>query len=536
MLIESDDLDYRLIDTAFAAQEEASSNWYELEKIYNNIVDEKLCKALEDAGRSHIFVPIARDTVLIKRSIFSSSFMINQFALNISRRGEEDSEAARQLRIACKYYWEKSDPFVEINKAMLRMLILPVGVLQLFYDEKKDTYVIEEKNPMDIAFDPEAKNHNDVQYVVHRYFKSAKDIKKIIDADRRKKGNKKFYNRLKGFREFFKKPYDKRTFEPFKRYELKEILIKEDGYWLCKTYYENLLIRVARFYENPFCWGFSREKLSSVDPATREKQVMVYGESEIDLIKEHVKAINKRRNQHSDIVEEQINPSLYIGTGAKVNASHLKRGPGHKIPVGDVNQIRERRAPTTMGIHDDLSMYESDIEKTSSVNGNQRGVTSTSDRRAIGAIALLNSQSSTRLEEQITTANNTLFSHLAKNFVKKVFRNVSSETLRSLGIEEPMIGRDFYKEGDAFDFVVKVDFGSDNKRNERYANLMEMIQAAGQFQNVNPETVDAMFEEAARIKLGDESRLVEKMMQDADVNTAGAEAAAEPPPTLGGAI
>lgn len=533
MRIESDDLDYGLISTAFEKQKVASKDWVELEKIYNNIADEKLCKALEEADRSSIFVPIARDTVLIKRSIFSSSFLINQFALNITRRGDEDSEAARQLRIACKYYWEKSDPFIEINKAMLRMLILPIGIVQLYYDAKRDNYVVEEKNPMDIAFDPDARNHNDVQYVVHKYYKSAKDIKKILDADKNKKQRKKFYNKLKDFREYFQVPYDRRTFQPFERHEFQEILIKEDGYWLCKTYSNDQLVRVVRFSENPFCWGFTREKLSSVDPSVRENQIMTYGESEIDLIKEHVKAINKRRNQHSDIVEEQINPSVYIGQGAKVNASNLKKGAGHKIPVGDVNQIQERRAPTTIGLHDDLQMFENDIDKTTSVSGNQRGVTSTSDRRPTGAIALLNAQSTTRLEEQITTANNTLFSHLAKNFVKKVYRNVSSETLMSLGIEEPIIGQDFYKEGDEFDFIVKVDFGSDNKRAERYAALMEMIQAAGQFQNVNPATVDSMFKEAARIKLGDESELVDELTTE---GAAGQGAAAVPPPTLGGGI
>jgi len=533
MLIESDDLDYRLIETAFSRQEEASEGWAELERIYNNVAEEKLCKALEDLDRSNIFVPIARDTVLIKRSIFSSSFMINQFALRISERGEEDSERARQLRIACRYYWERSDPFIEINKAMLRMLILPVGITQLWYDPKRDKYVIEERNPMDVAFDPDARNHNDVQYLAYKYRKSAKDILKIIRADAKKPKKKRFYNHLKNFEEFFHVSYDPKTFDPFRRYELKEIYIKEDGYWLCKTYYENIILRVARFYDCPFQWGFSRERLSSVDKAVREKQVMVYGESEIDLIKEHVRAINKRRNQHSDIIEEQINPSVYVGQGAKVNPKNLKRGAGNKIPCGDINQIKERRAPTTMGLHDDMQMMEDDIEKTSSVNGNQRGVTSTSDRRPTGAIALLNAQSSTRLEEQITTANNTLFAHLAKSFVKKVYRTVSSETLESLGIEEPMIGRDFWKEDDPFDFIVSVDFGSNNKRMEQYAAILESLQMLGQFQNIDTGKVEELAKKALQIKLGDDADIDEIFASDAGMGEVEEQAV---PPTAGGAI
>ena len=518
MLIESDDLDYQLIDAAFSAQKEASHNWVELERIYRNIVDECLLEDAKKFNRNVVSMPIARDTVLIKRSIFSSSFQIDNLPLSISKLGEENSEAARQLRIACAYYWQKADPFVELNKAMLRMLIFPIGIVFDYWDVQRKRYVIEECNPTDVAFDYEARNNNDVQYLVYRYRKSAKEIRNILLSDAKKKKKNRFYNKIEnGHIEFFKTVYDKRTFKPFERYELKEIYIKESDGWLCKTYYPdgNLLLRVVKFKECPFKWGFMREKLSSVDDGLREKEIMVYGESEIDFIKEHVKLINQRRNQHFDIVEEQINPSVYIGQGAKVNPAHLKRGAGSKIPVGDASQIKERRAPSTMGLHDDLALLKEDVETTTSVNGLYKAQTSASDRRATGAIAMLSSQASTRIEEQIMTANRTLFSHVAKSFVKKVYRYVDSDTLIKLGIEEPVIGVDVDDKED-FDFVVSVQFGSDMKRDKIFNTYMQALQALGQFNEVNPMYIEKLIKGAMEAKLPDDFKVDDDLFNSSD--------------------
>lgn len=505
MLIEVTDLDYRLIDQAEQAQRTASAGWKTLEDIYRNVSDPEMAQKAKDLNRSYDWSPIARDTVLIKRSIFSTSFQIKAFALSIEALGDESEEAARQLRIASEYFWKKSQPFVELNKAMLRMLVFPVGITYQYWDREKQRIVLEECNPMDVAFDPEARNASDVNFVTYSYRKTGKDIRHTILSDKKTEKKKRFYNKLKNFEEFFGLAFDPLTFEPFKRYTLKEIYIKTRNGWLCKTYYpdKNILIRVTKFAECPFQWGFAREQLSSVDAATREKQILVYGESEVDYIKEHVEALNKRRNQHADIVEEQINPSTYVGTGAKVNPHDLKRGAGAKIPVGDIKQIQERRAPTTMGVHDDLAMLKDDIETTTSVNGLYKAQTSGSDRRATGALALLSSQSSTRIEEQIMTANDTLFSHVSKSFVKKVYRYVDDETLLMLGIEEPMIGAD-HPGQERFDFAVSVDFGSTADRQEKYAAYMEGLATLGQFQNVNPVYAEKLLNKALSIKLGDD--------------------------------
>lgn len=268
-------------------------------------------------------------------------------------------------------------------------------------------------------------------------------------------------------------------------------------------------MREVKFESLPFQWGFALEQMSSVNAQKREKQIMAYGKSVISKIAYHIREINQRRGQHSDILEKQINPDVFVGAGAEVNVKSLDMGPGTKIPVQDVNQILNRPVPTTMGLQDDMEMLKKDIETTVGVNSILQGETSSSDRRGLGALAMLNSQSSTRVEEMIAMANYTLFSHVVKAFVKSVYRNIDSDILIQLGVTEPMIGRDFNSE--PFDLVVKVDFGSEAKNLERYADLTQIVQLLGQFPNINHEEVMKLIREAVRIKLGDESETFKRL-------------------------
>ena len=431
----------------------------------------------------------------------------------IDKVGDEDDEIARQLRIACEHYWEISEPYLEISKAFLSMLIFPIGIISQYWCPIKQRPVLNQENPVDLAFDPSATNPSDVQFVCYKYRKTARDMYNRLKSDKSKKIKDRFYNKVKDMTEFFPY-YDPATFEPFKRYELEEIYIRVLDGWLCKTYSREmgLHLRTVKFKTLPFQWGFALEQLSSVDENRRGKQIMAYGKSVIANIEFHIKEINQRRSQHSDIIEKQINPDVFVGAGAEVNTRQLDKGPGTKIACQDVNQIRERQAPPTIGLHDDMNMLKKDIETTIGVNSILQGETSSSDRRGLGALAMLNSQSSTRVEEMITMANQTLFTHVVKNFVKSVFYNVDSDTLRSLGISEPAIGREF--SNDRFDLVVKTEFGSEAKNLERYGDIMQIVQLLGQFPNANPDEVMKLIEEGVRLKLGEKSESFKRLFKE----------------------
>jgi len=413
MLVEHDDLDYALIQSSFDKMSEHIEDWKRYENLFHTVGDEMQSKRAKKKRRANKVVPIGHDVIKIIRSIFTTSFLSNKFPIVIEKVGEEDDERARQLRVACEHYWQLSEPFLEVSKAFLSMLVFPVGIVSQYWCPIKQRPIINQENPTDIAFDPSATSPSDVQFVCYRYRKTARDIYQKMKSDKSKKLSDRFYNKVKDMREFFPY-YDPATFEPFKRYEIEEIYIRVSDGWLCKTYSRELglYLRKVKFKTLPFQWGFALEQLSSVDENEREKQIMAYGRSVIANIEFHIKEINQRRSQHSDIIEKQINPDVFVGAGAEVNTRQLDKGPGTKIACLDINQIKERQAPTTVGLHDDMAMLKKDIETTVGVNSILQGETSSSDRRGLGALAMLNSQSSTRVEEMITMANQTLFNHI----------------------------------------------------------------------------------------------------------------------------
>jgi hypothetical protein len=496
MIIDNEDLDYRLIGSSFSVLEGHREEWKKFENLFETITDEKQKEKAKRKKRANKVAPIGHDVIKIIRSIFTTSFLSNKMPMVIEKLGSEDNERARQLRIACAYHWGKSQPYLELSKAFLSMLIFPIGIISQYWCPLRKKQIINYENPINVAFDPVATNPSDVQFVCYKYRKTARDIYSKM------KEQKQFYNKIESIAEFFPS-YDTATFEPFRRYELEEIYIRVQSGWLCKTYSSEmgLHLRTVKFERLPFQWGFALEQLDSVDEIKQENQVMSYGKSLIGSIEFHIKEINQRRSQHSDIIEKQINPDVFIGAGAEVKPSLLDKGPGTKIAVTDVTQIKERQSPLTIGLHDDMSMLKKDIETTVGVNSILQGETNSSDRRSQGALAMLNSQSSTRVEEMIRMGNETLFNHLIKSFVYSIYKNIDSETLFNLGVEDPQIGVDF---NHPFDLTVKAEFGSEAKNLERYGDISQLLQLLGQFQNVRPEFIERLIEEGVRIKMGDE--------------------------------
>jgi len=517
MLVEADDLDYGLIESSFQIVDKYKKDWIKYENLFETIGDENHRKKAKSKKRANKISPIGHDVIKIIRSIFTTSFLSNKFPMTIEKLGKEDDERARQLRIACSHEWERSKPYLELSKAFLSMLIFPVGIVSQYWCPVKEKQIINYENPVNIAFDPSATNPSDVQFVCYRYRKTARELYAKMKSDKSKKLKDRFYNKVKDMTEFFH-VYDPSTFEPFKRYEIEEIYIRVKGGWLCKTYSRELglYLRIVKFEKLPFQWGFALEQLDSVDEKKQEERVMSYGRSTIANIEFHIKEINQRRSQHADIVEKQINPDVFIGATAEVKSSNLDKGPGTKIPVGDINAIKERQAPTSVGLHDDMGMLKKDIETTVGVNSILQGETGQSDRRSLGALAMLNSQSSTRVEEMIKMANETLFNNLIKTFAHSVYKNISTDTLLALGIEEPMIGEDFQDDG--FDLMVKTEFGSEAKNLERYGDIMQIVQTLGQFPNVDPNYVTNLVEEAVRVKLGDEDDSFKRMFLKEEPN------------------
>ena len=499
------DSDLVLIDNAFLKQEKYLDRWLEYERYYKSKFSEKQYKKLKKSGRSKLFISTTRNTVNIVRSIFSTSFFSKGCPIELIDLNDNGGVKENSLTKVVKYYYDKLKPAKELNKAFLSALIFNIGIVAVYWDSEKKKVITAHVPITDIAFDPEARNIDDVEYFAYEFNESISSIKYKFEKEIYGKiGNKKALK--------IKEVFSDEQLElesSSKRHKVKEIYKRdaEEG-WVYKTYINNKCVRKANIKIPPFDWGIALETIAYIDEDERAEQNLVYGESLVNYIKDLNDEINQKRNQKNDIQEEMINPSVYVGDKSGVNVNDLKKGPGKRIRVtGNVNDIKEIRTPSEYPLNADLSILDKDLSESSGVNSIQNGNTSSSDRRSAQALAVVNSNSTTRIADMIGLINETLFEHWAKDFVRLVLANADDNVVnRITGLEFP-----FGKKGsrDNLEYDMKINFGMSIDKDKRISDLMNMLLPILQSKNLNPAIVERVLKEVLSHFLGDNKMLDE---------------------------
>jgi len=173
--------------------------------------------------------------------------------------------------------------------------------------------------------------------------------------------------------------------------------------------------------------------------------------------------------------------------------------------AGDVNQIKERRTPVDYSLDSDLNMLASDMQSAVGVNSIQEGQTSASDRRSATALAVVNSNSSMRIEEMIMLIKETLFEHWAKTWVKLVFENAEDKIINAItGVQYP-----FGKIGDRnpMEYDVVINFGMTLDKEKRINDLLGIYQMTSQNPSINPRIIEGLLKKILDLRIGDDTDL-----------------------------
>jgi len=490
--------DLELINKAFIKQEKYHYKWNEYERYYNAEHTKNRIRKLERLGRSRLFIPITRNIINIIRSIFSTSFFSqgNPIELSVTRAGS--NELMEHLNRVSDYYYKKLKPNKELNKAFLSALTFGLGIVITYWNEKKEKVITTNIPITDVAFDWEACNIDDVEFIAYRFYESKRTIED--------KFNTKFYNVAKAKKDVIGD--DRR--DKCKRYEVKEIVYTDT--LEVKTYINDTLVREDKFFQLPFQYGYAIDKLPSIDSEKRKDEILVYGQAVTEFIKSLNDEINMKRNQKNDIQEEMINPSIIVPDRTQVNPSDLKKGAGKRIRAeGGTEGIMFLPTPPEYSINADLQMLDKDISDASSVNSIQQGHTGASDRRSANALAVVNANSSMRTEEMISLCNETLFEHWAKSWIRLIVKNAPDEVIDEItGAKQPF-GR--LGERVEVEFDININFGMTIDKEKRINDLIALLQIIAQNPNINPAIIERIFKEILTIRMGD-SLNIEKLFNE----------------------
>lgn len=491
--------DLAQINKAFTKVDEYIPKWLEYERYYNAKHTKEQLNKLEKLGRSKLFIPTTRNIVNIIRSIFSTSFFSQGNPIELSVSNADSNEKMAHLNKVIDYYYKKLKPNKELNKAFLSALSFGIGVVTTYWDDRKEKVVTTNIPITDVAFDWEASNIDDNEFICYKYYESRRVTESKFESG--------FYNKTE-YKEVLLK--DTNNESNYKRFKVKEIVYLHD--LKVKTFIDDRLVREDTFEQLPFQYGYAIDKLPAIDEDTRKDEILTYGRSIIELISSLNDEINMKRNQKNDIQEEIINPSIIVPDKTQIKPGDLKKGAGKRIRAeGGTEGIVFMPTPSDYPINNDLSMLDKDIADASSVNSIQQGHTGASDRRSANALAVVNANSSMRTEEMITLCNETLFEHWAKAWVRLVLKNAPDEIINSITGEENPFGKIGNRENIEFD--ININFGMTIDKEKRINDLIALLQIIGQNPNINPTIIERIFKEILNIRMGD-SMNIEKIFEE----------------------
>jgi hypothetical protein len=477
------DLDLSLYDKLFKEQDtNYTGRWQRSENAYNCVLDTRKLNYLTSKKRSKIFIPVTRNTVNIIKSIFATAFFSNGNPIEILPVNDGEKDLVTDRNKVLNYYYSKYKPAKELIKAFHSSLLFDMGIAMTYWDKDKERVVTKQIPVSDVAFDHECMGIDDIEVLAYREYESVRATKGKIENG--------YYN-VDGVDE---KLFSFDQQHSYNRNKVKHIFKRRaKGGWKHKIFIKATLVREAVLENNPFQYGYALSKLPAIDENNRKDQILCYGDNIAEYLKEIQDEINYKRNVKNDIQEKILNPDVYVGDKAKVNPSDLVFGAGKRIKCGDVSDIRERAVPTEISINNDLQILAGDSQSAVGVNSIQEGQTSASDRRSANALAVVNSNSSMRIQEMIMLINDTLFEHWAKTWVKLVMKNASDEVINAVTGKEYPLGR--IGERDDIEFDLKINFGMTLDKQQKINDKLQAFQITSQNPNVNPELIQRLLKD-----------------------------------------
>lgn len=462
------DNDLKLIDDAFTRIDRNKDRFKNLNRIFDAKYPVNILKQAKEANRSAIYVPAIRDAILTLSAQFRAAFFSGKSPIEAISK---DHALKHNLNQYIKAKLKKSKPSDELGKAFKGAMIFGFSSLLVRWDNVSQTPITTYLPISCLALDPSAINMRDAQYVCYRQKLNLLDIIKYYGDDAADKAGRDYS----------------------KKYSVKEIYKKTTtSEWIVTCFVESEKVADYTTSILPFAYGYAVSKIHDFDDENYKhvSELYYFGESVVDLTSAHQEEINKKRNQKIDQDELKMNPKVLIRRGSNFPTHILTSGAGTSGLVDDLNSYAFIANGGDINIERDLEYLKQELERAVGTTSIDYGVTNASDRRSASALQILSSVAGLRVEDMISTLNETLFESWA---------NIWYETLRAnCDIDEIL------KEGVVFADNIKINFGSTMAVAQRMSELQALFQLQAQGAQINPQIMKQAQLEYASLILGDE--------------------------------
>lgn len=496
------------IQKAFNKQKAYWGFFSKCERAYHAMYEDesKRRKVPHSLERSRLYVPLIKTTCDIIHSIFKTSFLSSGCPIEVRRvgmRSEHDQILQNTLNALVKKHWQDKSHKVGLSRAVLSAIYLPLGVVQLYWN---DGCVRTKHIPIaDIAFDTEAADISDVDYIAYEWRQSRVELKSKFESGLYTHENPERVAHSEIGRVKTKELYERKF---------------ENGrtFWLLHTFIADEKVREVKFDRLPFHFGYCLDAMPPVLRSTEltakdDMYIGVYGSCLPARVGEIQAEYNIKRNQKIDLIERIIDPQFIIcANKGSVNINDIYENKKIiRVETAQGEQVGSLVMPlqpvnSAMSISEEIGVLKDEYERATGVNSIMTGQTSPSDRRAMGALQVVNASSSMRIEAMLQTLADTMLNGYARDFVELVYQNASDEELIAI-TENPniisVLGSQAQRANTRLDFDIKTSFGTTISAEMEVGQLNNLLGVLAQTGMSDPKLISPLLKDIMLLLRGE---------------------------------
>lgn len=385
-----------------------------LEAGYQNLISDTLIESLARRRKSHIAPKIIKAKVRkVVISIMKTYFETDEFAkISPASSTPEDLELFGKVQaVLDEWTTKKTTLYTRIKPSIIDGVVYGTPIIKIYW---KDGLRINRVKIKDFYLDPNATNHFDIQYGVHRVITTVGKL-------RRQFGKKfKWKKYIGDYGDTGK--ISTVDIGDASRVEVLDVYRLQDDKWLVSTVLpDQSFIRVDEELKDglPFIIGNMEPQFTGV---SETDSVEAYGGSFIDGMIPLQDEYTISRNQQIDAIDKQLNIQFLSTKTSGLKEADLTSNR-KKITVSTLKEVRDLPVPNLNQSIFGVDRLDSEMQEVSGITKYNQGINDKANlNQTATGVSILTQEGNSVIEDIIRALNESFFEPAIMRMVKLIYK------------------------------------------------------------------------------------------------------------------
>jgi len=403
-----------MIDEAQRGYDLYKAQFEQLEAGYNNIIDLNLLESLKRRRKSHIAPKIIKAKVRkVAISIMKTYFETDEFAKILPANTDDIELYSKIQALLDEWTTKKINLYTRIKPSVIDGLVYGTPIVKIYWKDGEGLRLNRIKIK-DIWLDPNATNHFDIQYCVH----------KVVTTIGKLKGQygKKFKwkNYIGDYSDVSK--ISSIDLGDASRVEVRDVYRLQDGKWLVSTVLpDDTFITVDKKLKDglPFIIGNIEPQFVSISEGN---SVEAYGGSFIEAMIPLQEEYTITRNQQIDSLDKLFSHSFLATKTSGLKEEDINSNR-KKIAVSSLKEVRELPIPNINQSIYGVDRLDSEMQEVSGITKYNQGINDKANlNQTATGVSILTQEGNAVIEDIIRALNESFFEPMITRIVRLIYK------------------------------------------------------------------------------------------------------------------